>query len=49
MDQNKFDYLVHLLDPVIRKENTNYHDSVSSEERLVVTLRLAKFCFVLPP
>ena len=35
----QFDNLLHLLTPVISKQINNYHESISAEERLVITLR----------
>ena len=34
-----FDNLLHLLTPVISKQINNYCESISAEERLVITLR----------
>ena len=35
----QFDNLLYLLTPVISKQINNYHESISAEERLVITLR----------
>ena len=39
MSIRQFDNLLHLLRPVITKEINNYRESISAEERLVITLR----------
>ena len=39
MTVHQFDNLLHLLTPVISKQINNYHESISAEERLVITLR----------
>ena len=39
MSIEKFDFLLGKLQPVLQKENNNYRDSISAEERLVITLR----------
>ena len=35
----QFDNLLHLLRPVISKQINDYHESISAEECLVITLR----------
>ena len=39
MSIHQFDNLLHLLRPVISKQINNYHESISAEEWLVITLR----------
>ena len=39
MSIHQFDNLLHLLRPVISKQINNYCESISAEERLVITLR----------
>lgn len=39
MSREKFDALLNLLGPHIRKQNTNYRPAISSEERLLIFLR----------
>ncbi|KAL4705475.1 hypothetical protein ACJJTC_017335 [Scirpophaga incertulas] len=39
MDSAQFDHLLHLVTPYIQKQDTLFRDSVSAEQRLVVTLR----------
>ena len=39
MTVRQFDNLLHLLTPVISKQINNYRESISAEERLVITLR----------
>ena len=39
MTIRQFDNLLHLLTPVISKQINNYSESISAEERLVITLR----------
>ena len=39
MSITQFDNLLHLLRPVIEKQITNYRETISAEERLVITLR----------
>ena len=39
MNIHQFDNLLHLLRPVIEKKINNYPESISAEERLVITLR----------
>ena len=39
MSGETFDDLLHLVGPSLCKQNTNYKDSISAEERLAVTLR----------
>lgn len=39
MTEDQFLYLLKLVDPLIRKKNTLMRPSISSEERLIVTLR----------
>ena len=39
MSIRQFDNLLHLLRPVISKQINNYCESISAEERLVITLR----------
>ena len=39
MSIHQFDALLHLLRPAIEKQNNNYHETISSAERLIITLR----------
>ena len=39
MSIRQFDNLLHLLQPVIEKQINNYRETISAEERLVITLR----------
>ena len=39
MSVHQFDNLLHLLRPVIEKNDNNYRETISAEERLVITLR----------
>ena len=39
MSVDQFDNLLHLLRPVIEKNDNNYREIISAEERLVITLR----------
>ena len=39
MSIRQFDNLLHLVRPVIEKQMNNYHERISAEERLVITLR----------
>ena len=39
MSIRQFDNLLHLLRPVIEKQSNNYRETISAEERLVITLR----------
>ena len=39
MSTRQFDNLLHLLRPVIEKNDNNYRETISAEERLVITLR----------
>ena len=39
MSLRQFDNLLHLLRPVISRQITNYRETISPEERLVITLR----------
>ena len=39
MSIRQFNNLLHLLRPVIEKKINNYRESISAEERLVITLR----------
>ena len=39
MTVHQFDNLLHLLTPVISKQINNYRESISAEERFVITLR----------
>ena len=39
MSVHQFDNLLHLLPPVIKKNDNNYRESISAEERLVITVR----------
>ena len=38
MSIHQFDNLLHLLRPEIQKNDNNYRESISAEERLVITL-----------
>ena len=35
----QFDALLHLIRPVVSKQDNNYRESIGAEERLVITLR----------
>ena len=39
MTVQQFDYLLRLVSPLIRRQDTNYHVSISPEQKLVLTLR----------
>ena len=39
MSIRQFDNLLHLVRPVIEKQINNYRETISAEERLVITLR----------
>ncbi|XP_050507699.1 uncharacterized protein LOC126885258 [Diabrotica virgifera virgifera] len=39
MNQASFRYLLEIVGPNIEKQNTNYRKAISSEERLLITLR----------
>ena len=39
MSIEQFDYILEKLRPVLQKDNNNYRDSISPEERLAITLR----------
>lgn len=39
MSSDDFEILLNLIEPVIRKKDTNYRESISPKERLAVTLR----------
>ena len=39
MSIHQFDALLHLLRPAIEKQNNNYQETISAEERLVIALR----------
>lgn len=39
MSSEDFEILLNLIEPVIRKRDTNYRDAISPKERLAVTLR----------
>ena len=39
MTVQQFDYLLHLVSPLIRRQDTNYRVSISPEQKLVLTLR----------
>ena len=39
MSIRQFDNLLHLVRPVIEKQMNNYRETISAEERLVITLR----------
>lgn len=34
-----FEFLLNLIEPIIRKQDTNYRESISPKERLAITLR----------
>ena len=39
MTVQQFDYLLRLVSPLIRRQDTNYRVSISPEQKLVLTLR----------
>lgn len=39
MTRKEFNVLYDLLEPKLRKQNTNFREAISSEERLLLTLR----------
>ena len=39
MSIRQFDALLHLIRPTIQKQSNNYRETISEEERLVITLR----------
>ena len=39
MSVRQFDHLLHMLYPAIAKQDNNYRETISAEERLVITLR----------
>ena len=39
MSVEQFDALLHLICPVVAKQDNNYRESIGAEERLVITLR----------
>ena len=39
MSIRQFDTLLHLIRPAIQKQSNNYCETISEEERLVITLR----------
>ena len=43
MSIRQFDALLHLLRPTIEKQDNNYRESISPEERLVITLRYVQY------
>ena len=38
MSTNRFDYLLKVIQRRISKQNTNYRESISAEEQLVITI-----------
>ena len=38
MSTSQFDYILERIAPLIRKQNTNFRESVSPEEKLVITI-----------
>ena len=39
MTVRQFDHLLHMVYPVIAKQDNNYRETISAEERLIITLR----------
>ena len=51
MSQDSFYYILHLVEPVIARENTKYRNALRANEKLAITLRflatglLFKMCY----
>ena len=46
MSVQQFDYLLRLVTPLIKRQDTNYRVAVSAEQKLVLTLRYDFICIV---
>jgi hypothetical protein len=47
MSIESFSLLVDIIEPQVRKKDTNFRTAVSAEERLLITLRKGKFMYLL--